>query len=407
MSPAPGWTKKSEVGWVQVSAALAAALASVTLTIRTLRSGRRLEFVFSDWYLVPLGALLVTVSAIVGVLHVVFDLFKPFFLVGGPGSLAAGLLLTSQGLYGWAMNVLSGEVRSLRKRCPVLSASLGIAFYGIVSPLLWRPGPEAGLARQASLLLLALVSMYSFYLLVRLPTQLDTLGRLIDVATSGHLVVFASSLALILLGAIGSAGHLVTFTQSSLYFGAALALAPVWLIAGLASHRGWSPPPGRKPGEKMLVAVDVSADYASRLRDLALRFSRGGWILAITRKGSPVAKALRGRGRVALAYMVSGKPHPRQVGEWEFELAPSQPQILGMVSAAKESWDSFTMIFDSLTDLCALIGCDKARNLARELLRSLRSEDTLMMLIVEGAHDPVEERMFIQLVGLDNVVRLP
>jgi len=78
-----------------------------------------------------------------------------------------------------------------------------------------------------------------------------------------------------------------------------------------------------------------------------------------------------------------------------------------MVSAAKESWDSFTMIFDSLTDLCALVGCDKARNLARELMRSLRSEDTLLMLIVEGAHDPVEERMFIQLVGLDNVVRLP
>jgi len=187
----------------------------------------------------------------------------------------------------------------------------------------------------------------------------------------------------------------------------ALALAPAWIVTGLLSYPDRTPTGRRKPGDKLLVIVDVSSDYATPLRDLAFRLSKEGWIMAITRRGSPVAKILLGGSRVALAYLISGRPHPRDVGKWEFELAPSQPQILGVVSAAKESWESFTLIFDSLTDMCALVGCKKARNLAREIIGSLRSEDTLLMILVEGAHEPAEERMFIQLVGMENVVRLP
>lgn len=166
----------------------------------------------------------------------------------------------------------------------------------------------------------------------------------------------------------------------------------------------------------MLALVDVTRSYESAVRRLALGPLRRSWVLVLTRRGSPVAGEFRRlraesprEGRdVALAYMVSGASHPRAVGEWEFELAPSQPQVVGMVTAAVESRPRGVMVvLDSLTDLCTLNGLGDTRELVRNLLRTLRAVDALVALMVRWAHPAQEVRSFARLMGVEEVLEFP
>ncbi len=141
-------------------------------------------------------------------------------------------------------------------------------------------------------------------------------------------------------------------------------------------------------------------------------------MLVLTRKGSPVAQEfgrLRrrrmpegGEGGVALAYLVSGTPHPQVAGEWEFELAPSQPQVMGVVSAAVESWpEGVTVVLDGLTDLCTLNGVDDTRELVRNLAKVLRDSDSAILLMVRGAHPTPEVESFARALSIERVLELP
>lgn len=176
----------------------------------------------------------------------------------------------------------------------------------------------------------------------------------------------------------------------------------------------------RAPGgaARVLALVDVTRRYELAVRELALGPLRRSRVLVLTRKGSPIAQEFRrsrrrrmfrsGERGVALAYLVSGTPHPRAVGEWEFELAPSQPHIMGAVSAAVESWpEGVTVVLDSLTDLCTLNGVDDTRELVRNLVRVLRDVDSVVLLMVRGAHPAPEVESFARALGVEGTLGLP
>ncbi|MDK2465106.1 MAG: hypothetical protein QI223_10090 [Candidatus Korarchaeota archaeon] len=175
----------------------------------------------------------------------------------------------------------------------------------------------------------------------------------------------------------------------------------------------------RAPGgaTRILALVDVTRRYEIAVRGLALGRLRRSQVLVLTRRGSPIAREFRrvrgeraeeDEGGIALAYLVSGTPHPRAVGEWEFELSPSLPQILGVVSAAVESWPrGVTVLLDSLTDLCTLNGVDDTIELARNLVKVLREVDSLILLMVGRVHPPRVVRSFARELGAERVLELP